>query len=165
MELTRIVCDLVTLWKALIIIEVSSVVHVISSVLVYMHVSIIISSLLITARITWGGGYPPPPLPIIDPGTITALLVLSLLQRGINFEKGYFSIQIPPLYFFANSSTDYSTYTFLFCSRCMQGFGFVTFANASDAERARLRMHGLLIEGRRIEVHVSLLSLEYRKEF
>jgi len=36
----------------------------------------------------------------------------------------------------------------------MQGFGFVTFANSADAERARQRMNGALVEGRKIEVHV-----------
>ena len=34
----------------------------------------------------------------------------------------------------------------------MQGFGFVTFAHSADAERARLKMHGTVIEGRKIEV-------------
>lgn len=37
----------------------------------------------------------------------------------------------------------------------MQGFGFVTFANATDAERARERLHGTVVEGRKIEVHVT----------
>lgn len=34
----------------------------------------------------------------------------------------------------------------------MQGFGFVTFANSADAERARERLHGTVVEGRKIEV-------------
>lgn len=34
----------------------------------------------------------------------------------------------------------------------MQGFGFVTFANSADAERARDRLHGTVVEGRKIEV-------------
>lgn len=34
----------------------------------------------------------------------------------------------------------------------MQGFGFVTFANSGDAERARERLHGTVVEGRKIEV-------------
>jgi len=33
-----------------------------------------------------------------------------------------------------------------------QGFGFVTFANSNDAERARERLHGTVVEGRKIEV-------------
>lgn len=37
-------------------------------------------------------------------------------------------------------------------SVCMQGFGFVTFANSADAERARDRLHGTVVEGRKIEV-------------
>lgn len=34
----------------------------------------------------------------------------------------------------------------------MQGFGFVTFANSADADRARERLHGTVVEGRKIEV-------------
>jgi len=37
-------------------------------------------------------------------------------------------------------------------SVCMQGFGFVTFANSADADRARERLHGTVVEGRKIEV-------------
>ena len=33
-----------------------------------------------------------------------------------------------------------------------QGFGFVTFASSSDAERARERLSGTIVEGRKIEV-------------
>ncbi|CAG2058812.1 unnamed protein product, partial [Timema podura] len=32
-----------------------------------------------------------------------------------------------------------------------QGFGFVTFANSADADRARERLHGTVVEGRKIE--------------
>ena len=39
-------------------------------------------------------------------------------------------------------------------SSCMQGFGFVTFANSADADRAREKMNGTVVEGRKIEVHV-----------
>ncbi|GAA6073168.1 RNA binding protein fox-1 homolog 2 isoform X1, partial [Tachysurus ichikawai] len=31
------------------------------------------------------------------------------------------------------------------------GFGFVTFENSSDAEKARERLHGTIVEGRKIE--------------
>ena len=34
-----------------------------------------------------------------------------------------------------------------------QGFGFVTFANSADAEQAREKMNGSVVEGRKIEVH------------
>lgn len=50
----------------------------------------------------------------------------------------------------------------------MQGFGFVTFANSGDAERARERLHGTVVEGRKIEVcmineyHRSTVTLTYR---
>ena len=37
-------------------------------------------------------------------------------------------------------------------SLCMQGFGFVTFANSADADRAREKLNGTVVEGRKIEV-------------
>lgn len=49
---------------------------------------------------------------------------------------------------------------FLLC--CVpQGFGFVTFENSADAEKAREKLHGTLVEGRKIEVifHFLFLSL------
>ena len=36
----------------------------------------------------------------------------------------------------------------------MQGFGFVTFQNNADADRAREKLNGTVVEGRKIEVHV-----------
>lgn len=36
--------------------------------------------------------------------------------------------------------------------RVPQGFGFVTFENSADAEKAREKLHGTLVEGRKIEV-------------
>ena len=38
-------------------------------------------------------------------------------------------------------------------SSCMQGFGFVTFQNSADADRAREKLNGTVVEGRKIEVH------------
>lgn len=38
-----------------------------------------------------------------------------------------------------------------------QGFGFVTFENSTDAEKAREKLNGTLVEGRKIEVSYSLL--------
>lgn len=43
----------------------------------------------------------------------------------------------------------------------MQGFGFVTFANSADADRARERLHGTVVEGRKIEVCMNFLILIY----
>lgn len=34
----------------------------------------------------------------------------------------------------------------------LQGFGFVTFETSADAERAKEKLHGTLVEGRKIEV-------------
>ena len=36
-----------------------------------------------------------------------------------------------------------------------QGFGFVTFVHAEEAERAKNALHGTFIDGRRIEVRCS----------
>lgn len=44
----------------------------------------------------------------------------------------------------------------------MQGFGFVTFANSADADRARERLHGTVVEGRKIEVCMIFLYLSIR---
>lgn len=43
--------------------------------------------------------------------------------------------------------------------RVPQGFGFVTFENSTDAEKAREKLHGTLVEGRKIEVILRSLSL------
>lgn len=42
--------------------------------------------------------------------------------------------------------------TFCFPVFPPQGFGFVTFEASADAERAREKLHGTLVEGRKIEV-------------
>ncbi|KRT82617.1 RNA binding protein [Oryctes borbonicus] len=46
---------------------------------------------------------------------------------------------------------------------CMQGFGFVTFANSADAERARDRLHGTVVEGRKIEVNNATARVQTKK--
>jgi len=40
----------------------------------------------------------------------------------------------------------------------VQGFGFVTFANSADAEQARQKMSGTVVEGRKIEVSVYIIT-------
>ena len=35
----------------------------------------------------------------------------------------------------------------------MQGFGFVTFQNSQEADQAREKLNGTVVEGRKIEVH------------
>ncbi|ELU04732.1 hypothetical protein CAPTEDRAFT_79092, partial [Capitella teleta] len=42
----------------------------------------------------------------------------------------------------------------IFNERGSKGFGFVTFALSSDADRARDKLNGTVVEGRKIEVHV-----------
>ena len=51
---------------------------------------------------------------------------------------------------------------FVFCLG-MQGFGFVTFASSADADRAREKLHGTVVEGRKIEVCMILISLLKKK--
>lgn len=47
----------------------------------------------------------------------------------------------------------------------MQGFGFVTFESSADADRAREKLHGTVVEGRKIEVHVTNISLLEKQYF
>jgi RNA recognition motif-containing protein len=42
-------------------------------------------------------------------------------------------------------------------SLSFKGFGFVTFASSDDADIARDKLHGIIIEGRKIEVFIILL--------
>ncbi|KAM4698205.1 RNA binding protein fox-1 homolog 1 isoform 7-T7 [Rhinophrynus dorsalis] len=41
----------------------------------------------------------------------------------------------------------------IFNERGSKGFGFVTFENSTDADRAREKLHGTVVEGRKIEVN------------
>uniref|UniRef100_H2T3K8 RNA binding protein fox-1 homolog 2 n=3 Tax=Takifugu TaxID=31032 RepID=H2T3K8_TAKRU len=41
----------------------------------------------------------------------------------------------------------------IFNERGSKGFGFVTFENSTDAEKAREKLHGTQVEGRKIEVN------------
>ncbi|XP_014907706.1 RNA binding protein fox-1 homolog 2-like isoform X2 [Poecilia latipinna] len=45
----------------------------------------------------------------------------------------------------------------IFNERGSKGFGFVTFENSADAEKAREKLHGTLVEGRKIEKSVSCM--------
>uniref|UniRef100_A0A3B1J1R1 RNA binding protein fox-1 homolog 1 n=1 Tax=Astyanax mexicanus TaxID=7994 RepID=A0A3B1J1R1_ASTMX len=47
----------------------------------------------------------------------------------------------------------------IFNERGSKGFGFVTFESSADADRAREKLHGTVVEGRKIEVHVTNISL------
>lgn len=38
----------------------------------------------------------------------------------------------------------------------MQGFGFVTFESSMEADRAREKLNGTIVEGRKIEVEESV---------
>ncbi|XP_055310826.1 RNA binding protein fox-1 homolog 2-like isoform X13 [Sitodiplosis mosellana] len=51
----------------------------------------------------------------------------------------------------------------IFNERGSKGFGFVTFANSSDAERARERINGTMVEGRKIEVNNATARVQTKK--
>ena len=46
----------------------------------------------------------------------------------------------------------------IFNERGSKGFGFVTFANSSDADRAREHLQATVVEGRKIEVSFEIVS-------
>ena len=46
----------------------------------------------------------------------------------------------------------------IFNDRGSKGFGFVTFANGDSALKARDELNGRIIDGRKIEVRLDLLS-------
>ena len=45
----------------------------------------------------------------------------------------------------------------IFNERGSKGFGFVTFANSSDADRAREHLQATVVEGRKIEVSFEIV--------
>ncbi|CAD5123782.1 DgyrCDS12091 [Dimorphilus gyrociliatus] len=52
----------------------------------------------------------------------------------------------------------------IFNERGSKGFGFVTFANSADADRAREKMNGQVVEGRKIEVNNATARIMTRKK-
>lgn len=51
----------------------------------------------------------------------------------------------------------------IFNERGSKGFGFVTFANCADADRARDKLHGQVVEGRKIEVNNATARVQTKK--
>ncbi|XP_059089644.1 RNA binding protein fox-1 homolog 1-like isoform X4 [Tigriopus californicus] len=51
----------------------------------------------------------------------------------------------------------------IFNERGSKGFGFVTFANSSDADRAREQLHSTVVEGRKIEVNNATARVQTKK--
>ncbi|BES95918.1 RNA recognition motif. (a.k.a. RRM, RBD, or RNP domain) [Nesidiocoris tenuis] len=51
----------------------------------------------------------------------------------------------------------------IFNERGSKGFGFVTFANSNDADTARERLHGTVVEGRKIEVNNATARVQTKK--
>ncbi|GIX97266.1 RNA binding protein fox-1 homolog 3 [Caerostris darwini] len=51
----------------------------------------------------------------------------------------------------------------IFNERGSKGFGFVTFANSVDAERAREQLNGTVVEGRKIEVNNATARVQTKK--
>ncbi|KAJ8363299.1 hypothetical protein SKAU_G00121300 [Synaphobranchus kaupii] len=52
----------------------------------------------------------------------------------------------------------------IFNERGSKGFGFVTFETSAEAERARERLHGTLVEGRKIEVNAATARVMTNKK-
>ena len=53
----------------------------------------------------------------------------------------------------------------IFNERGSKGFGFVTFAKGSEADKAREELHGTIVEGRKIEVCVNNNEICRQLEF
>ena len=51
----------------------------------------------------------------------------------------------------------------IFNERGSKGFGFVTMANAAEAEKARLELHNSVVEGRKIEVNHATARVHTKK--
>lgn len=51
----------------------------------------------------------------------------------------------------------------IFNERGSKGFGFVTFASSSDADRAREQLNGTIVEGRKIEVNNATARVQSKK--
>ncbi|KAL1140228.1 hypothetical protein AAG570_000160, partial [Ranatra chinensis] len=51
----------------------------------------------------------------------------------------------------------------IFNERGSKGFGFVTFANSNEADQARERLHGTVVEGRKIEVNNATARVQTKK--
>ncbi|XP_037069562.1 RNA binding protein fox-1 homolog 2-like, partial [Pollicipes pollicipes] len=51
----------------------------------------------------------------------------------------------------------------IFNERGSKGFGFVTFAGSQDADRARDKLHGQVVEGRKIEVNNATARIQTKK--
>jgi RNA binding protein fox-1 len=45
----------------------------------------------------------------------------------------------------------------IFNERGSKGFGFVTFGKGSEADNARDELHGTIVEGRKVEVHLKII--------
>ena len=51
----------------------------------------------------------------------------------------------------------------IFNERGSKGFGFVTFASTSDADKAREQLNGTIVEGRKIEVNNATARVQTKK--
>ena len=51
----------------------------------------------------------------------------------------------------------------IFNERGSKGFGFVTFSNGSDADKAREQLNGTIVEGRKIEVNNATARVQTKK--
>lgn len=51
----------------------------------------------------------------------------------------------------------------IFNERGSKGFGFVTFAGAVDADKAREQLNGTIVEGRKVEVNNATARVQTKK--
>ncbi len=54
----------------------------------------------------------------------------------------------------------------IFNERGSKGFGFVTFANTIEADKAREELHGTIVDGRKVEVNLNLkMATSFKSSF
>lgn len=71
----------------------------------------------------------------------------------MRYKLGTFFIFINCIFFFQKFGPILDV-EIIFNERGSKGFGFVTFANSSDADRAREHLQATVVEGRKIEVFI-----------
>ncbi|XP_054290521.1 RNA binding protein fox-1 homolog 2 isoform X2 [Macrosteles quadrilineatus] len=109
-----------------------------------------------------GTAVPPPP------GNL-ALAVLNQQQEGKSQAKRLhvsnipFRFRDPDLRAMFGQFGPILDVEIIFNERGSKGFGFVTFANSADADQARERLHGTVVEGRKIEVNNATARVQTKK--
>ena len=74
-------------------------------------------------------------------------------------EKISFLIYFTVFFYFDQKYGTLLDVEIIFNERGSKGFGFVTFAKGSEADKAREELHGTIVEGRKIEVCVNNICM------